>query len=300
MILYVGNMNSSIAKKLNIIRHWCFAPDPKRRAYAPPGARVLLDSGAFQDVCQKRLTFEQALERQLAYEQKNRFVSERIVSYDLLIDEQLQADRQIKARWNEKPGWGAVKTTLAAADYLARRRAELAPRQLVLSCQGVTAEQYISCMRDLLQIAQPQDCIGLGGWCIVGQQRHLAKLFWRAMDDCLPMIAERGIRDVHVFGLSYVPVIREFAVRCKELGLNASNDTSRFFFELSRGKVFFPRDGRSLFVRADMSPITGFYSDQLHSSRNLAADENLARQNVVTAYEFFKHIETWKPENALF
>lgn len=300
MILYVGNTNSSVQKQLVGVKHFCFEPTGKRKGHLPTSdCKILLDSGAFADVKKERLSFPNALERQLEYERHNGFISERIVSYDTLIDEQLQGDRQIKERWNEKTGWGAVKTTLAAAEFLSSHRKSLAPRQLVLSCQGVTAEQYIACMKDLLQIAKPQDCIGLGGWCIVGQQRHLAGLFWDVMNICLPLIAEK-CKDVHVFGLSWFPLVREFAVRCRELGLNASNDTSRFYFELSRGKMFFPEDGRSLYVRADLTPAIGFHSSQMRSRRNLAADTELAIRNIETAYRFVQDIENWKPSDALF
>ena len=284
MILYVGNMNSAISKQLTRVNHFCFSPDPKRRAYMPENAKVLLDSGAFQDVRRTRLTFEHALERQMAYEQKNGFVSERIVSYDLLIDEQMQSDRQVKARWTEAAGWSAVETTIQAAEYLSKHRTELAPRQLVLSCQGVTPEQYLVCMKSILDIAQADDCVGLGGWCIIGQQRHLIGMFWRAMNQVLPLISRR-VQEVHIFGVTYTPVLREFAQRCRTLGLRASTDTTRFFFELSRGRIFDPQSGKSLHY-----PNAG----------NLAKNKELAVRNVETAYQFIQHIESWKAPHELF
>ena len=54
--------------------------------------KFLIDSGAFQDVgAEKRLNFEEALQRQLEFEQtvtKSKRPAEAIVSYDRLVDEQ--------------------------------------------------------------------------------------------------------------------------------------------------------------------------------------------------------------------
>ncbi len=283
LILYVGNTKDPRVSRRLQVKHFCF--EPVHRAHLPSqDCKVLLDSGAFADVRRGRLTFERALARQLGYEQRNDFVSERIVSYDLLVDEQLQGGRRIKSRWDEGVGWNAVRETVAEAEFIARHRRELLPRQLVLSCQGVTTEQYVQCVREVLEIALPGDCVGLGGWCIVGQRRHLAKLFWQTMDVVLPMIASK-CHDVHLFGVSYVPLLRDFAVRCRDLGLNASTDTNRFYFELSRGFVFSAETGKS--VRAV-------------AKRNLALDRKLAIQNIETAYRFIANIETWQPTNQLF
>ena len=299
MILYVGNSKTKLQQKLLGVKHFC--AEPCGTLYLPPNnPKVLLDSGAFADVRRGRITFEEALERQLAYEQRYGFISERLVSYDLLIDEQLQGDRQVKDRWGEGKGWNAVETTIAATEFLAARRRELAPRQLVLSCHGVTAEQYITCMKAILEIVEPQDCIGLGGWCIVGQRRELASLFWDAMNAVLPMIAKAGVKDVHIFGLAWVSIMREWAIRCRDLGLRASNDTSRFHFELSRGMMLDTASGKSLWVRLDLERPMPCYSDMLRTKRNLALDHDLAVQNIETAYEFFQHIEDWIPNGALF
>lgn len=298
MILYVGNTNTGLQRRLVNVKHFC--AEPEKKVHLPTNdCKVLLDSGAFADVRRGRLTFAAALTRQLAYEKRCGFISERLVSYDLLIDEQLQGDRQIKARWSEDAGWQAVEATIAAAQFLAERRQELAPRQLVLSCQGVTPEQYVECTKRILQIAEPQDCIGLGGWCIVGQRRELAGMFWEAMNPVLPLIAAK-CTDVHIFGLAWVAVLREWAIKCRDLGLRASNDTTRFFFELSRGYVFQPEQGKSLWVRMDMDKLIPCYSDQLRSKRNLCTDHDLVIQNIETAYAFMQHIEDWKHPEWLF
>jgi hypothetical protein len=281
MILYVGNPHSpKVLARLTAVRHFCF--DPRDKADLPDReCKVLLDSGAFRDVRKGRVSFAEALDRQLAWEQRNQHVAERLVSYDMLIDEQLIGDRQVKHRWAEADGWEAVRTTIDAAAFLAERRGVLRPRQLVLACQGVTAEQYITCVREVLQIAEPDDCIGLGGWCIVGQRRQFSALFWRVMRVILPLIATK-CADVHIFGLTSVPIIRQFALECQRLGLRASTDTTRFYFELSRGYVFSPTHGKS------------FYEHK-QRGRNLARDHRLAVASIQSAYEFFQRIEEWTP-----
>src|SRR5262245_31071942 len=126
--------------------------------------RCLLDSGAFSDPPERRLTPEQALERQLAWEQRAAGGSdwrvEAVVSLDRLIDETGLDGRRQKRRWTLEAAESAVHETVEAAHYLASQRERLAPRQLVLACQGVDSEQYADCAAGVLDVAQPGDWIG--------------------------------------------------------------------------------------------------------------------------------------------
>lgn len=135
------------------------------------------------------------------------FQAKRLVSYDRLIDEKWVAGERIKERWDIKGAEVAVTQTIAAAEYLASKRAELSPRGLTLSCQGVDARQYAECMSEVLKFATPDDCIGLGGWCILGMQRRWMPTFWQTLRLILPMIAKTGVRRIHIFGVMYQPAL---------------------------------------------------------------------------------------------
>jgi hypothetical protein len=136
--LYLGNYSASIQGEranLPIPRMFSAAYQPSGWGY---GAGVLpgpsmLDSGAFSDRPDARLSPAKALDRQLYWEQ---LASEKwgcnwqahaFVSYDLLIDETWVAGAKHKRRWTVKQAEWAVAETVAAAAYLDSQRERIAP-----------------------------------------------------------------------------------------------------------------------------------------------------------------------------
>lgn len=235
--LYLGGDAQNVQRRrLNLTGLRCFsgAYGPKSRFNPDEAARVvgLLDSGAFSDPPESRLTPEAALERQLRWEREaERFWghpwrAEAVVSYDLLIDEKWTGKTRTKERWTVAEADRAVRVTADAAAYLASQRERLAPRRLVLACQGVDAAQYAECVQGVLPHATPADWIGLGGWCILGVFRSWIPVFWAAMRRCLPLVAAAGIRRVHIFGVMYRPVLGGLLWLCDRHGLELSTDSS--------------------------------------------------------------------------
>lgn len=201
---------------------------------------VLLDSGAFQDVSQdSRLSFEGALERQLNYEEKQRFISERIVSYDRLVDEQLNSEgKQIKERVDWEKGEKYVEETINAAKFLADNRNELEPRKLVLSNQGTNIQQYLDCIKEILSFSEPHDIIGFGGFCIVGQKPKLVPQYYKIISRAIPLIRKKGIKEVHLFGVGTIPILETTAQIAKRCGVNLNYDTSTYEFNGVMGRTF--------------------------------------------------------------
>jgi hypothetical protein len=200
---------------------------------------ALLDSGAFSDPQHRRLHPEAALVRQLAWERqatafwhaKTPWCAQALVSYHRLIDEVWTSGPRglacHKQRWTVPAAEAAVIETIEAAWYLASQRARLAPRTLVLACQGVDAAQYRECVAEVLSVATPQDWIGLGGWCILGRsKRQWLPAFWQTLHVCLPMIAAAGVRHVHVFGVLWRPALGGLLWLADRHGLTASTDSS--------------------------------------------------------------------------
>jgi hypothetical protein len=236
--LYVGADAVTVQRRrCYLTGRRCFSAAHTPRARYParlvPFVRGLLDSGAFTDVAtDKRLTPADALRRQLQWETLAAakwdapYISEAIVSYDRLIDEKHVAGRRKKCRWSVADAAAAVAETVHAAQYLAAHREELRPRKLVLACQGVDAQQYEDCVRQVLQVATPADWIGLGGWCILGWFRTWIPVFWEAARRVLPLIAAAGVRRVHIFGVLYRPVLAPLLWLCDSLGLTLSTDSS--------------------------------------------------------------------------
>lgn len=205
------------------------------RCDVPEGEPVcaLLDSGAFSDAPEARLAPAQALDRQLRWERsaakkwgRPGWQATYLVRYDRLIDETWMAGQRHKRRWSVAEADWAVAETVDAAAYLASRRERLAPRQLVLSCQGVDAPQYEACVRSVLSYATPADVIGLGGWCVLGRWRSWLPTFWATCWRVLPEIAAAGVSRVHIFGVLYQPALGGLLWLADQHGLTVSTDSS--------------------------------------------------------------------------
>jgi hypothetical protein len=236
--LYVGGHASRIQGEVQDLTGFrCFTAAHRPQVGTTWGPRVadvigLLDSGAFTDPPERRLTPATALDRQLRWEG---LASEKwggtwrasaLVSYDLLIDEVWAGGTRVKRRWSVAEAERAVRVTVEAAAYLASRRAAVAPRTLVLSCQGVDAAQYDECATAVLASATPRDWIGLGGWCILGRWRSWLPEFWRTLRRVLPRVARAGVGHVHIFGVLWLPALGGLAWLADQCGLTVSTDST--------------------------------------------------------------------------
>ena len=237
MALYVGGDAYTVQRRrclLTGLRMMSGAYGPKSRFPPELVSEVhgMMDSGAFSDPPEKRLTPEQSLERQLAWERSATrlwgapWQAESLVSYDLLIDEKWTGGRRRKERWSVAEADMAVDVTVAAATYLASQRERLSPRGLVLAAQGVDGVQYAECVAGVLQHTLPADTIGLGGWCILGRMTSWLPTFFDAMRRSLPLIAASGITAVHIFGVLWRPALGGLLWLADQYGLAVSTDSS--------------------------------------------------------------------------
>jgi len=233
--LYIGGQPGTVRgdqDDLSGYRMFTAAHRPRKIETSPKKILGYLDSGAFSDPADKRLSSDEALCRQLAWERKANdqwgapWQAQGIVSYDLLIDETWVNGEKHKRRWSIKQADIAIRETIEAAQYLTTQRPHLTPRRLILSCQGVDAIQYRECAQAILNLAQPQDIIGLGGWCILGRVRSLLPEFWKTLYAVLPLVADKGIKDVHIFGVLYQPALGGLLWLADQYGLNISTDSS--------------------------------------------------------------------------
>lgn len=217
------------------------APNTSMR---PCVGAVLLDSGAFTDAPGARLSYAGAGARMRAWEAQAAAVwglddwqADVWVSYDLLIDETWINGHKTKRRWSVTDAEPALAVTIAAAQYLASQRAALAPRTLLLSCQGVTAAQYTRCVQAVCDVATPADWIGLGGWCIVGRYTTWLPVFYETITRSLPLIARAGVRHVHILGVLYLPALGPLLWLADQYGLTVSTDSSAPLLACTRGNA---------------------------------------------------------------
>ena len=193
----------------------------------PSDTLVLQDSGAFSDSWSTRLTFEAALNRQIAHAERYRYVDQitHRASYDLLIDEVWTDGNRTKRRWTVEQAVSAVEETVNAAEYLANHRNGL---DLVLSAQGVDAVQYLDCVRRVVPFLDlDRDVLGLGGWCIIGKLPSvMLPVFRETVKIVIPYIAPRGVKGVHIWGVLYAPALAELLCACDKHGISVSTDSS--------------------------------------------------------------------------
>lgn len=235
--LFVGGHAGTIrGEREDLAGDRCFsaAYGPQAACFRAPAQVIgLLDSGAFSDSPARRLSLTAALDRQLRWEERAsskwgaHWQAHALVSYDLLIDETWTPDGvRHKRRWTVQAADLAVRETVAAAAYLASQRERLAPRRLVLACQGVDPIQYAECAAAVLGHAQPDDWLGLGGWCILGRHTRLLPTFWTTLYSVLPLVAVAGVRHVHIFGVMWQTALGGLLWIADQHGLTVSTDSS--------------------------------------------------------------------------
>lgn len=204
---------------------------------------VLLDSGAFSDgielangevVRNNRLSYEYALQRQIAHAYKYHYVElvGGIVSYDLLIDETWQDGERSKIRWSVGAAEYAVQETVKAATFLSSQRERIDRVfghhvSLVLSAQGVNAEQYIRCAEEIVKLMKPDDIFGLGGWCITGLLRHtMLPAAASILPGVFEVLGKAGVKRVHVFGVILPKLLGFLLYLCRLYGIELSTDSA--------------------------------------------------------------------------
>lgn len=187
---------------------------------------VLQDSGAFCDGIGQRLSFEEALQRQIEHAERYGY-ADRLThraSYDQLIDEKWDYQgRRYKSRWSEEAAWDACITTIKAAKYLASHRENL---HGIFSAQGVTASQYLACVQGILPYIQDGDMLGLGGFCIVGRiPRQIMPVFREIIHTIIPFVGREGIKQIHIWGCLYAPALGELLWLCDQHHIHLSTDS---------------------------------------------------------------------------
>lgn len=195
------------------------------RVRVPATTLVLQDSGAFSDGPGQRLSIEAALERQLAHAATYGYTAQvtHRASYDLLIDEKWENGRRHKERWSELDAQDAVAETVRAAAYLAAHRQGVST---ILSVQGVSAKQYLTCAQSIVPLLVPGDILGLGGWCILGKIRSLLPVFAETMAFLMPFLGQEGVEWVHVWGVCWTPALEILTWYAAQHGIKVSVDSA--------------------------------------------------------------------------
>lgn len=197
----------------------------RNSVYVPAEVLIIQDSGAFSDGPKHRLSYAEALQRQIEHAKYYKYSSQvtHRASYDLLIDETWKNEFRHKERWSEEAGNFAVKATVEAAAYLNAHRKGVA---CIMSAQGVTPAQYFDCAEKVLKYVDAErDIFGLGGWCILGKQPSLLKVFRETIQQVIPLLASHKVQRVHIWGVCFAEPLGELLYLCDQYGLKLSTDS---------------------------------------------------------------------------
>ena len=189
----------------------------------PISAKIIQDSGAFSDSPEERLSFKEALVRQIAHSYRYGYYKQVVyrASYDLLIDEVWTNGNRHKRRWSVREATGAVTETIEAAKWLKKNYRS----PVILSAQGVDATQYAECASEILPQLTDHDMFGLGGWCIIGKMpKRMMTCFDESIIKVIPMVAQYTKR-VHIWGVIYAPALGHLLWLCDQFGIALSTDS---------------------------------------------------------------------------
>jgi len=204
--------------------------------------KVIIDSGAFQDVKDsQRLSFMEALQRQFDFQKNCNISADAIVSYDRLVDEQIHEGKQFKKRVSEEVGKRYVEETIQAAEFLSEYiKKHSINKDLILSCQGTTLEQYQYCIERVSNMARKRDIIGLGGFCIISRSKEYEEQFYKVIEWAFPYLHSKGLTKVHIFGVGIFKILIRAEILAIKYGINLSYDTSSAEISGVMGRVFDP------------------------------------------------------------
>jgi hypothetical protein len=183
---------------------------------------VIQDSGTYSD--RERLSIPEAHDRQVSHAERYGYASliTHRVPYDLLIDEKWIGGTRKKQRWSVEEASFAVNETVAAVKWYAKHNLG----QLVLTVQGVSADQYIGCAERVITLNRGNDILGLGGWCIIGMARSWLPEFWRAMWRTVELASKNRVGWVHIFGVVYPVALGGLLWICDQYDVLLSTDSS--------------------------------------------------------------------------
>jgi hypothetical protein len=116
------------------------------------------------------------------------------------------------------------ETTVQAAAYLAHHRGGT---KLILSAQGVSAQQYLHCARQIVPLMERGDIFGMGGFCITGKRpAEMMPVFRETIRLLIPFLGREGITRVHLWGVCYAKALGELLWECDQYGIALSTDSA--------------------------------------------------------------------------
>lgn len=174
---------------------------------------ILLDSAAYQNE-EERLTFEQAYQRQVEFQNKLGQKATFIVAYDKIENFEITMDANLFL----------LKTKLPPK------------QQKILVVQGKTNEEYSECLRELINLNSNNNfIIGFGGIAKSGINKKLEKKVYESIENNKKEI--KDINKIHIFGCFTNRVLKNIELLLHP-ETNISVDTASCEIRSVMGNVF--------------------------------------------------------------
>ena len=77
-----------------------------------------------------------------------------------------------------------------------------------------------------MPLLEPDDVLGLGGWCILGMQLRWIPEFWRTMWQIIPSAGQLGVQRVHIFGVMLAKALGGLLWLCDQYDIQLSTDSA--------------------------------------------------------------------------
>lgn len=214
MIIFISKTSDTLNKKQlkieNLSDYVCLSPNYRSVTIDNQNTKILMDSGAFQDTNRSsRLSFDDALDRQIGFEKKLNRNIDYIVSYDLI---------------------DCYETTIEANSFF--NKTNLSCRKPVYMTQGKTLDEYIFCLNENLQFIDDYSVCGLGGISRAATTKKLQEKIFASIG----LINKTSINHVHLFGVGSIKLLRIIREKLNKNVL-LSSDSSAYEFQSVMGKV---------------------------------------------------------------
>lgn len=214
MIIFVSKTSDTLNGKPllieNLSDYICLSPNYRSITLTNDTVKILLDSGAFQDRKKDtRLTFDNALIRQLKFETELNKISDYIVAYDLI---------------------DCYETTLEANKFIVNENLDC--RKKVIMTQGITNEDYLFCLNENLDMLDNNCILGLGGISKAATNNKLqAKIF-----NSINILNDSDIIHLHLFGIGSIKLLRKIK-QSLNTDIILSCDSATFEIQSVMGKI---------------------------------------------------------------
>jgi len=200
--------------------------------------KVFIDSGGFTDVhAHKRLTYREALDRQIKIAGRLNATPEMLAGYDLISPLCFPSStRKFKSPENDH----AIETTIKAAEWFDKHRDEMLGASPMFILQGAWPSDFMHCLEHIVPLLEEGDTIGFGS--SASNNDKIKQRLREITAGTCAKLQGTACNKVHYLGLSPINDLCQFDTYCRQRGIDPSYDTSSYIRRCAFGDISAPPD----------------------------------------------------------